>query len=163
MTNFNITEYHQQLDNLSREFGTLLHKTGYWGSDYDLWITEYEAWSVDDMIYIVTNFDSLQSRYEYDKRADREAALRRDIWDWIEYNVDVSQFGIKYINLRSWLAGCPRMSKEQRERLRELRDELDNTIEGLQEEYGRQDVSGQPEHLKEQITNKKLIRENGRN
>lgn len=137
-----ITRYRQLLDEISTKFGALMEKQGEWTSDYTLWCTEWEAWQPSDMLYILEKYGHLLHR------RDILITLRNDVQAWLDYNVDVAQFGIQYINLKSWLNGAPRLSQEQIDHLRELRDNFRNTCEEYQAEYGKLDTNPQPEHLK---------------
>lgn len=141
--------YRVLLDELAERFAKLMHKQGYWSDDYTLWFTEYEAWDANDMFYIINNKERLLERGSpYMNKYERIKALRNDVEAWIEYNVDVAQFGIRYINLKSWLMGAPRMSKEKRKELCKLREDLDKACREMQEVYGEQYNGSQPEHLR---------------
>lgn len=134
-----ITRYRQLLDEIAEKFALLMEKQGYWMSDYSLWCTEWEAWSPEDMLYILEKYGHL--------KGEPLEALRDDVEAWLEYNVDVAQFHIQYINLKSWLMGAPRMSKEHIDRLHALRNELDTLCKQHQAEFGKLNTSSQPEHL----------------
>lgn len=56
---------------------------------------------MDDIVYCVEN-DVTKEQYE----------------EWQEYCVDANEFGFSTPNLRSWMLGCPRTSKEVFDRLR---------------------------------------------
>lgn len=142
-------KYIETAKEYEKKFAEITDKQGYWDNDYDLWITEYEAWSYSDMRYIVDNYKTLINRYnplfnEY----ERTNFLRTDIEKWIDYNVDVATFGIQYINLKSWLAGAPRVSAERLEQLKKLKQELDETCQQEQSVYGKLYDGSQPEHLR---------------
>lgn len=144
-----LEKYKQLLDELTKEFSSLTDKRGEWMGDYSLWVTEYEAWSPSDMLYIVDNFKKLVDTYGdwNDTEDERRDMLLADIERWIDYNVSVAEFGIQYINLKSWLMGCPRMSDEQINKLRSLKMDLNSEVEKCKEEFGAQNNSSQPEHL----------------
>lgn len=153
-----ITRYRQLLDETATMFSNLMNKTGEWTSDYTLWCTEWEAWTPDNMLYILGKYGHLlQKRKDIaddEIRRDILIRLRNDVQAWLEYNTDVAQFHIQYINLKSWLMGAPRVSQEQIDHLRELRDSLNNTVEEYRAEYGELDTNPQPKHLRNIKTNK---------
>lgn len=141
-----ITRYRQILDEAATMFSELMEKQGEWSSDYTLWFTEYEAWQPSDMLYILEHYKHL---YQSRTSAGALVRLQEEVQAWLEYNVAVADFGIQYINLKSWLLGAPRMSQERIDHLRELRDNLNNTVEEYQAEYGKLNTSSQPEHLRD--------------
>lgn len=51
-----------------------------------------------------------------------------DVTEWQDYNSDASYLGLNYINLRSWLMGCPRTSKEKRAELYAMRRNFEELI-----------------------------------
>lgn len=144
-------EYQQILGKLAEEFERLTEKRGEWSSDYELWITEYEAWTCSDMLYIVSEYNNLVNRYGdwHNSKDERREMLLSDIERWIDYNVAVAEFGIQYINLKSWLMGAPRMSDNEINKLRSLKKDLYDEIEEKKKAYGEKENSSQPQHLAE--------------
>lgn len=134
--------YRGLLDELAEKFSALMEKHGYWSSDYTIWCTEFEAWSVDDMLYIVANEEKYCERY------GGIEGFRDEVEAWINYNVDVYELGIQYINLKSWLLGCPRMSDEEIASLRICRQSLEDAMAEMQEKWGKRDDNPQPERLR---------------
>ena len=66
--------------------------------------------------------------------------LRKEIaWDtfleWWDYNMDASFLGLNLINLRSWVMGAPRLSKEQINGLKGRRKELEDLVEKYKEQF----------------------------
>lgn len=145
-------KYIETAKEYEKKFAEITDKQGYWDDDYDLWITEYEAWSYSDMRYIVDNrrklYDRYGLRYNLVDERELEKLLCIDIEEWIDYNVDVATFGIQYINLKSWLAGAPRVSKERLERLKALKREFEEACKQEQSVYGKLYEGSQPEHLR---------------
>ena len=47
---------------------------------------------------------------------------------WYDYNLEAYEYGFNTPNFDSWLRGCPRVSQEAFERLRGLKNDLDNAI-----------------------------------
>lgn len=146
-------KYIETAKEYEKKFAEITDKQGCWDDDYDLWITEYEAWSYSDMRYIVNNCDKLLAQYILPgKEKELEwllyKMLRADIEEWIDYNVDVATFGIQYINLKSWLAGAPRVSKERLEQLKALKREFEEACKQEQNVYGKLYEGSQPEHLR---------------
>ena len=140
-----ITRYRQILDEAATMFSELMEKQGEWSSDYTLWFTEYEAWTPEDMLYILEHYKHL---YQSRTSAGALVRLQEEVQEWLEYNVDVAEFNIKYIGLRSWLQGESRMSKEGIEHLRYLRHSLESECEEAQTIFGKLDTNPQPEHLR---------------
>lgn len=138
-----LKDYAKALYNVAEEFGKLMEKEGYWSGDMTLWITEYEAWTVEDMVYILRNADKFVKEIY-----NSMEALRDDVEAWIDYNVDVADLGIAYINLRSWMIGCPRMSKEEIDKIREIKKQLGEIIGDMETKYGERDDNPQPKHLR---------------
>ena len=142
-------EYRKVLDKLAEEFGRLTDKQGYWSADYAIWHTEYEAWVPDDMLYIVSEYDKLMMNCGDSKASAemRKELFLTNIEKWIDYNVAVAEFGIQYINLKSWFMGAPRMSDNEINKLRALKKDLYDEIGEHKKAYGEQRNSSQPQHL----------------
>lgn len=102
---------------------------GEWASNYDIFFTEYEAYTLDDMRYVVDNIEALKNRYP--------SGIAEQIREWVEYNVEAHRLGCAYINISSWLQGCPRISHFERQRLLDSMNALDKACEELQEKYGK--------------------------
>lgn len=71
---------------------------------------------------------------------DMVLMLRNDIpWsafiEWWDYNTDAHYLGINSINLRSWVMGAPRLSKEQIEGLKEKKQELQDLVDKYNEKF----------------------------
>ena len=89
---------------------------GYWiggeeGSVYDYGDGTFTI-GIDDMIYCV------------DCDVTREQYI-----EWQEYICDASEFGFDTPNLRSWIRGCPRTSKETFYTLRMLKQNFQDAVE----------------------------------
>ena len=56
---------------------------------------------------------------------------------WIDYNVDAHEFHFNYINLKSWHKGCPRVSADVFERLRQMKSNLDEECRRVNEQLKR--------------------------
>lgn len=136
-----IEDYRKACEAISERFAEITEKSGEWMTDYSLWVTEYEAWDITDMCLILEKAENLSA-------LDLEHLLA-DVEEWIDYNVAVGMFNIQYINLRSWLMGCPRMSREDIEELHKRQMELSELIEKAQEEFGERKGTSQPEHLQD--------------
>jgi len=66
--------------------------------------------------------------------------LKNDVsWDeflrWWDYNLDAHDLCLNAINLRSWLMGAPRLSKEQIEGLKEKKQELQDLVDKYNEKF----------------------------
>ena len=92
------------------------------GSYYGYWIGEevggvYDhggsfTISMDDIIYCVEH-DVTQQQYI----------------EWQEYICDATEFGFDTPNLRSWIRGCPRTPQAVFDRLRKLKQDLQDAVE----------------------------------
>jgi hypothetical protein len=67
---------------------------------------------MDDIIYCVEH-DVTEEEYR----------------EWSDYCVEASEFGFDTPNLRSWIKGCPRTSKETFDHLRSLKKDLADAVE----------------------------------
>ena len=88
---------------------------GYWiggeeGSVYDYGDGMFTI-GIDDMIYCV---DCDVTREQYN--------------EWQEYICDATEFGFDTPNLRSWIRGCPRTSKETFDTLRMLKQDFQDAV-----------------------------------
>lgn len=89
---------------------------GYWIGDDVGGVYDYGDGSFDinlrDIIYCVEN-DVTREQYD----------------EWQEYICDASEFNFPLPNLRSWMHGCPRTSPEAFEKLRKLKQNLNDAVE----------------------------------
>ena len=121
--------YKNICEEYSKRFCACAGIQGEWAGDYTIFFTEYEAYTIDDMRYVVDNIDMLKRKYP--------SSLAEEIRKWVDYNVDVHKLGCAYINLPSWLQGCPRISSHERQRLLASMDAIDKVCKKLQEEFGK--------------------------
>lgn len=142
-----IEKYHDTLDDLGRVFSRIVERNGEWSDDYTLWLTDFEAWVVEDMAYIVENYECCFDSSDESKTNELHR-LRDELNKWIYYNIDVANIGIKYINLRAWLMGCPRMNKVDIQRLYDLKKAYEDAERKAVAEFGKIDTNQQPEHLR---------------
>jgi hypothetical protein len=89
---------------------------GYWigneeGSLYDYGDGMFTI-NMDNIIYCVLN-DITREQYI----------------EWQEYVCEAAEFGFDTPNLRSWIKGCPRTSKETFDHLRSLKKDLADAVE----------------------------------
>ena len=59
----------------------------------------------------------------------------KDFLEWSDYNSDASEFGFDFINFRSWVAGCPRLSQSAIDRLKKLKKDLEEAINEERNNY----------------------------
>ena len=88
---------------------------GYWNSDKVGTIYHYgdsHNLSMDEIIYCVEN-----------------DITEHEVMEWEDYILDAYEFGMSIINLQAWQKGCPRVSKEEFEVLRQKKKELENLCE----------------------------------
>ena len=89
---------------------------GYWIGNEDGTLYDYGdgmfTISMDDIIYCVLG-DITREQYI----------------EWQEYICDATEFGFDTPNLRSWIMGCPRTSKETFDTLRKLKQNLQDAVE----------------------------------
>ena len=122
-------QYKNICEEYSRRFCECADIQGEWVGDYTIFCTEYEAYTIDDMRYVVDNIDMLMRKYPF--------SLAEEICNWVEYNVDARKLGCAYINLPSWLQGCPRISSNERQRLLDSMNAIDKACMELQMEFGK--------------------------
>jgi hypothetical protein len=60
----------------------------------------------------------------------------KDIVEWYDYTMEAVPLGFNNINLKSWLIGAPRASKEEIERIKSLRNEIDDIVKNANEKNG---------------------------
>ena len=89
---------------------------GYWIGNEDGTLYDYGdgmfTISMDDIIYCVLG-DITHEQY----------------MEWQEYCCDAAEFGFDTPNLRSWIMGRPRTSKETFDKLRSLKKDLADAVE----------------------------------
>ena len=88
---------------------------GYWNSDQPGTIYHYgevHNLTMEEIIYIVEN------------DIDEDEVL-----EWEDYCLDAYEFKFTTPNLRSWIMGCPRTSKETFDTLRKLKQDLQDAVE----------------------------------
>lgn len=66
-----------------------------------------------------------------------QGVTREEYDEWLDYTTEAIEFGFDRPNLKSWIAGCPRVDEETFARLRAMRRNLDDTVE-----LERQKMSG---------------------
>lgn len=59
-----------------------------------------------------------------------------DVVEWYDYNTEAGFFGLNNINLKSWLMGAPRASKEDIEKIKKIRQELEDLVKQQNEKNG---------------------------
>ena len=122
-------QYKKLCEEYSKRFCECADIQGEWAGNYTIFITEYEAYTIDDMRYVVDNIDMLNKKYPF--------TLSQEIRNWVDYNVDAHELGCAYINLPSWLQGCPRISSYERQRLLDSKEAIKKACEELQREFGK--------------------------
>lgn len=60
-----------------------------------------------------------------------------DVAEWYEYCVEAGMYGISAPNLKSWMAGCPRIGEDEMERIRAAASRVDEAKAALDEEIRR--------------------------
>lgn len=108
-------------------FRKLTDKQGEWTADYSVWITEDEAYSFDEVRYVVDHATELTTKYK---------DLSEELYKWVEYNIFAYENKFNYINLKSWLGGAPRMSEEDMLKIKNLRAKMEKEANDLVEKYG---------------------------
>lgn len=109
------------------QFCKLTDKQGEWTADYSVWITECEAYSFDEVRYVVDHATELTTKYKN---------LSEELYKWVEYNIFAYEYKINCINLKSWLSGAPRMSEEDMQKIKNLRAKMQKEADDLVEKYG---------------------------
>lgn len=108
-------------------FRKLTDKQGEWTADYSVWITEDEAYSFDEVRFVVDHATELTTKYKN---------LSEELYKWVEYNIFAYEYKINCINLKSWLSGAPRMSEEDMQKIKNLRAKMQKEADDLVEKYG---------------------------
>jgi hypothetical protein len=70
------------------------------------------------------------------RRCVDENVKWQDLIEWYDYNCEGGMIGLNTINLKSWLMGAPRASKEAIAEIKAKRKELDELIEETKKENG---------------------------
>ena len=70
------------------------------------------------------------------KRCVDEDVKWEDLIEWYDYTMEAVPLGFNNINLKSWLMGAPRASKEEIERIKSLRNEIDDIVKSANEKNG---------------------------
>ena len=70
------------------------------------------------------------------KRCVDEDVKWEDLIEWYDYTMEAVPLGFNNINLKSWLMGAPRASKEEIERIKSLRNEIDDIVKNANEKSG---------------------------
>ena len=60
----------------------------------------------------------------------------KDLIEWYDYNCEGGLLGLNQINLKSWLMGAPRASKETIAEIKARRNELEELIKNQNEKNG---------------------------
>lgn len=60
----------------------------------------------------------------------------QDLIEWYDYNCEGGMLGLNTINLKSWLMGAPRASKEAIAEIKARRKELEELIKNQNEKNG---------------------------
>ena len=97
---------------------------GYWNSDQPGTIYHYgetHNLSMEDIVFIVEN----------DITED-------EVMEWEDYCLDAYEFHFATPNLKSWMKGCPRTPKEVFEKLRKMKQDLNEAINEEKERIKKQ-------------------------
>lgn len=97
---------------------------GYWAGDEvgGLYcFNDTDALNYGDLVFVVNNSVSYKTYLE-----------------WENYNTSAHDFGFSYINLKSWILGCPRVPQETFDRLYKMKSELMEAIDNEKEKYNDQ-------------------------
>ena len=70
------------------------------------------------------------------KRCVDEDVKWKDLIEWYDYTTEAVPLGFNNINLTSWLMGAPRATKEEIERIKSLRNEIDDIVKNANEKSG---------------------------
>ena len=101
---------------------------------YDLSL-EPDAWVGGD-VGTVAYVSDYYFGFDDIRRCVDEDVKWKDLIEWYDYNCEVSILGLTTINLKSWLMGAPRATKEEIERIKSLRNEIDDIVKNANEKSG---------------------------
>ena len=115
----------QRYEELAEEYRKALIKQFYPNEEvpYDdsYWVAD-EIGGVLELNEDFFGFDTI--RYIVDNN------IQYETWyNWFQYCQSVGDFGISTPNLKAWCKGCPRLSKEQIDRLVKLKQDLQDQVE----------------------------------
>lgn len=54
--------------------------------------------------------------------------------EWSQYNIQAHEYGFDFINLKSWHMGCPRVSQEEFDKLRGMRQDIEAAVDEMKEQ-----------------------------
>ena len=101
---------------------------------YDLSL-EPDAWVGGD-VGTVAYVSDYYFGFDDIRRCVDEDVEWKDIIEWYDYTMEAVPLGFNNINLKSWLMGAPRASKEEIERIKSLRNEIDDIVKSANEKNG---------------------------
>ena len=92
-----------------------------------------EPWVANETGTIAMIGDSYYNMEEIRLCVDNDVPWK-ELAEWYNYNMQANQYGLATPNLKSWLKGCPRVSKERLDEICEHWKALDELIEQTKKE-----------------------------
>ena len=99
---------------------------------YDL-TCDPEPWVANE-VGTIANIGDYFFGFDDIKRCVDEQVKWEDLIGWYDYNMQAHQYGLATPNLKAWLNGCPRVSKERLDEIKEHWKELEKLIEQTKKE-----------------------------
>lgn len=66
---------------------------------------------------------------------DNQLSDRDDLLSWYDYSLFAREYNQTIPNFESWSKGCPRMSKEEQEKLIGLKRDLEDAVKDFKQKY----------------------------
>lgn len=101
---------------------------------YDLSL-EPDAW-VGGEVGTVAYVSDYYFGFDDIRRCVDEDVEWKDIIEWYDYTTEAVPLGFNNINLKSWIMGAPRASKDEIERIKSIRNEIDDIVKSANEKNG---------------------------
>lgn len=97
--------------------------------DNDAWV----AGDVGTIALVADFFFDFNDVIKYS--VDNELTDWKELVEWYDYTLFAHEYGLDMPNFSSWHKGCPRLSKEEQQRLINLKKELKNAIDDYKNRY----------------------------
>ncbi len=95
----------------------------------DVWVGD----DVGSIACIGDNYFDFNNVIKY--AVDNQLSDYDDLMDWYYYTMWACEYNQTVPNFKSWSRGCPRFSKEEQQRLVDMKKNLENMIRDYKEKY----------------------------
>lgn len=103
---------------------------------YRIELSSDDVWVADDVGTIACINDyyiDFNSVIKY--AVDNQLSDRNDLISWYDYSLFAHEYNQNIPNFESWSKGCPRMSKEEQEKLIGLKRDLEEAVKDFKQKY----------------------------